>query len=162
MSEAGLVERLLHPKYNNPQPNDEGWVLDAVSVRRDMTEAANIIATLSLELATLKKLPTAFGGGVAVSGCGGAGGGGYGSSNFPGKTATGVQPPSEGDINYVVLVSCKDNSSYKNNGAALTWLEVYKEIGDQLEKWIDDGLNIRGVVISATRDPVYQKRSTTS
>jgi hypothetical protein len=137
MSEAGLVERLLHPKYNNPQPNDEGWVLDAVSVRRDMTEAANIIATLSLELATLKKLPTAFVGSV--------------------------RPSADGDINYVVLVSCKDNSSYKNNGAAGTWLDVYKEIGDQLEKWVDrDGLNIRGVVISATRDPVYQKRSTTA
>jgi hypothetical protein len=37
---------------------------------------------------------------------------------------------------------------------------VYKSIGDQLEKWIDqDGLNVRNVTISATRDVVYQRRT---
>lgn len=84
MSEADLIERLLHPKYVEliRGAGDDGWVLDPVSVRRDLTLAAQEIEKLKSDL-----LYVQTGGelGKRVSGHVGGNGGGVSSLNFCGS-----------------------------------------------------------------------------
>jgi hypothetical protein len=92
-------------------------------------------------------------------------GGGGGSNSFPagGVEVTKIErePKPDGNINYVVLASCKDNTSHKDNGEVQTWAELIKVIGTQLEKWIDhDGYDVQIIAISATRNPIEPRRST--
>lgn len=153
---------------------DKDWPNDDIS--RQCVRIASLIRDLkkrpdvsvSIGVTTPGDKHFGSGGGVSASVLGGHGGGnasggvstvfGGGASSAPHEDR--LVRAADGHINFVVLASCADDTSHKNNGEAFTWAETIRAIENQLMKWIDeDGYNVRIIAVSATRDPVEHRRT---